>query len=758
MCRGGVGAALGDDPHHIHASFGMSGPTRSSITSKPLPPRTLRSRLGVIPQIQFDWFDRAHVERLVLTRRLGERVQRAVRVPRQVDERVRRLALLEHRLADADAPDRRKPGSRIAASQWIAMTGDPRVCIVSASGQNVFFAEILAAFSGALRRRGLEVVESVDHFAPPQDDLVYMFIPHEYMALVAKSAHPTPDQLRRSIALCTEQPGTKWFETVAEIAAEAGAAVDINPLGAAELRRRDVAATHVPLGYVPEWDAWGGEDVGRGLDVVFMGGYTDRRAEVLNRCASMLRGRTSRLLLVESHVPLRAGTPHFLAGADKAALLREARTLLNVHRSELAYMEWHRVLSAILNGAVLVTEHAMGTEPLVPGEHYISASAGSLPAVLEALLLDEARERAVRHAAYDLVRTSMPEAAMGDGLAEVVIAVAALPAARNGGSPAAAPVPPPRRATDYELAARNDGMDGARMALKHLVVRQRQLERDFRDLRSELRGERHVDRVEHLGPYLAHPRVSVVLTVYNYSDHVADALRSVALSDSRDIELVVVDDASTDDSVAVVRRAQESHPWLPVTLVLRGRNGGLPSARNLGISQARAEYVFMLDADNEVLPAGIRQLAETLDASPEAGFAYGTIEGFGVEGTARLVSWLDWDPARLRYGNYVDAMAMLRRSALDRVGGYADDPTLYGWEDFALWCAMAEAGITGVHVQSFVARYRISPHSMIALTTIDVSAAWATLLRRFPTLGEEPLRASGRLSAGRAASRREAAW
>jgi hypothetical protein len=326
---------------------------------------------------------------------------------------------------------------------------------------------------------------------------------------------------------------------------------------------------------------------------------------------------------------------------------------------------------------------------------------------------------------------------MGDGLAEVVARVATLPPARGGAIPLPSPVPPPRRATDYELASRNDGMDGARMALKHLVQRQRQLERDLRSLRDDLCGTVHVDRVELLGPRIREPRVSVVLTVYNYADYVAAAVRSVALSDTREIELVVVDDASTDDSVALVREAAGAHPWLPVTLVRRARNGGLPAARNLGVRQARADYLFILDADNEVLPSGIRLLAETLDVEPEAGFAYGTIEGFGVEGSASLVSWLDWDPARLRYGNFVDAMAMLRRSAWEQVGGYAEDSSLYGWEDFALWCAMADAGVRGVHTQSFVARYRVSPHSMIALTTIDVSAAWATLLRRFPSLAEE---------------------
>ncbi len=98
----------------------------------------------------------------------------------------------------------------------------PRICLVSASGQNVFFAEILEAFAAALRDQGVVVEASVDCFPPPADDLVYLYVPHEYHPLVEDLAHPTPKQLGRSIALCTEQPGTHWFELTSSIAASAG--------------------------------------------------------------------------------------------------------------------------------------------------------------------------------------------------------------------------------------------------------------------------------------------------------------------------------------------------------------------------------------------------------------------------------------------------------------------------------------------------------------------------------------------------------
>ena len=69
---------------------------------------------------------------------------------------------------------------------------------------------------------------------------------------------------------------------------------------------------------------------------------------------------------------------------------------------------------------------------------------------------------------------------------------------------------------------------------------------------------------------------------------------------------------------------------------------------------------FFLDADNAVYPHGLLRLARVLDAQPDAAVAYGMIAGFGDDD--RLVSAYPWDPERLVFGNYIDAMAMVRRS------------------------------------------------------------------------------------------------
>ncbi len=187
-----------------------------------------------------------------------------------------------------------------------------RVCIVSASGQNVFFAELLEAFADGLVGRGVEVEYSVDCFPRAADDLVCLFVPHEFMPLTHPDAHPTRPQLKRSVAICTEQPGTTWFEGALAVAGQCGAAIDINSLGAKALADRGVRARLVPLGYVPAWDHWGGaDDHERPVGLTFMGTVTERREQALARCAPILQHHRAALYLYETTDPSPGRSPVF---------------------------------------------------------------------------------------------------------------------------------------------------------------------------------------------------------------------------------------------------------------------------------------------------------------------------------------------------------------------------------------------------------------------------------------------------------------
>jgi hypothetical protein len=614
----------------------------------------------------------------------------------------------------------------------------PTVCFVSASCQNIFFAELLDALAAALSDHGVAVERAVDHFPQPRDDLAYAFVPHELLPLLMPDAHPSDQQLRRSVAICTEQPGTPWFDHTVQIARRAGRSVDINRLGVAEQRKLGIEATFLQLGYTPLWDRWhGAADRDRPIDLTMLAGTTPRRLEAIARSAKQLAGRRTELHLPEAFVPHGADSSHFLSGEGKWELLSGAKILMNIHRSELGYFEWQRAVETIANGCVLLSEHSLGFEPLVAGEHFVSVSYDSLDVALGALLNDQELLAGMRVAAYQLLREQLPLSRSITVLAEAIEEVLRHPSApARGRAPVPRPKRPPMPAPEFEsVAEARSEIDVLRMATKQLLLEQREIRKTLHNIELAVEGGvEGQDTVESYGPARDRPRVSVVITAYNYAALVPKAIESVAASEFTDFELVIVDDASSDDSPERIRETLQWSSWMTARVVTRARNEGLAAARNVGAELARGELVFILDADNMIYPHALGRLVRALDEDPDAAFAYGIIEQFGIDGSTGLLSYLAWDPQRLRYGNYIDAMALMRREALLEAGGYVSDARLHGWEDFALWCAFAARGWRGVRVPEIVARYRVAPHSMISITNIDTSVAWTLLLDRFDFL------------------------
>jgi O-antigen biosynthesis protein len=204
--------------------------------------------------------------------------------------------------------------------------------------------------------------------------------------------------------------------------------------------------------------------------------------------------------------------------------------------------------------------------------------------------------------------------------------------------------------------------------------------------------------------------VAVVVPCFNYARYVVETLESVAAQTEPSLELIVVDDCSTDDSAAVVTDWLWRHAGRFVRAVhLRNHsNAGLSLTRNAGFAAAEADLVFPLDADNLLTPDCLRLLHDRLLASGAAA-AHPTLERFGAE--AGLLPALPWDPDRLLHGNYIDAMALIRKSGWSHVGGY--EPMPLGWEDYDLWCLFVEAGLWSAAVPEATARYRVHRRSML---------------------------------------------
>ncbi|WP_260598577.1 glycosyltransferase family 2 protein [Sphingomonas endolithica] len=128
------------------------------------------------------------------------------------------------------------------------------------------------------------------------------------------------------------------------------------------------------------------------------------------------------------------------------------------------------------------------------------------------------------------------------------------------------------------------------------------------------------------------PQVSVIIPVYNRAGTIGAAVRSVLSQTHRDLELLVVDDGSTDDSAAIAERFGDAR----VRIIRLERNCGIPQARNAGLAAARAEYVAWLDSDDVARPTRIEEQLAYLMAHPDVAFVGACAGKMGIEGRGRL--------------------------------------------------------------------------------------------------------------------------
>jgi glycosyltransferase involved in cell wall biosynthesis len=203
----------------------------------------------------------------------------------------------------------------------------------------------------------------------------------------------------------------------------------------------------------------------------------------------------------------------------------------------------------------------------------------------------------------------------------------------------------------------------------------------------------------------------VVIPLFNYAATILEALESVLAQTLPLLDLIVIDDASTDESRHLVQDwlARHAGRFNRTVLLRNTRNAGLGPTRNAGFDAAETPFVLLLDADNRLRPGcAAACLAALSEPGGDAGaaFAYPMIQCFGD--STEVIGTRPFLAARLVGGNYIDAMALVARWAWAAVGGYRDQRL--GWEDYELWCRMAEAG---VQVPEVLAEYRVHARSML---------------------------------------------
>lgn len=212
--------------------------------------------------------------------------------------------------------------------------------------------------------------------------------------------------------------------------------------------------------------------------------------------------------------------------------------------------------------------------------------------------------------------------------------------------------------------------------------------------------------------------VTVVIPVFNCRQYLSEAIESALGQTYKPVEVIVVDDGSTDGSRDVASRYDSVR-------VFRQDHGGLGAARNAAIARASGEYLSFLDADDVWLPGKLDLQLRALAADPSADMVFGHVEEFISpeldEATRRNLRCHEGPMAGMFAGTMI-----VRRSSYDRVG-----PFETGWQvgEFVDWYARAkERGLRSLVLPEIVLRRRLHKSNM-GVRLRDSRADYARILK-----------------------------
>lgn len=202
------------------------------------------------------------------------------------------------------------------------------------------------------------------------------------------------------------------------------------------------------------------------------------------------------------------------------------------------------------------------------------------------------------------------------------------------------------------------------------------------------------------------PLISVIIPAYNYASFLPKAINSVLNQNYRNVEIIVIDDGSTDHT----RSVMEQYPHVQYFFQ---ENAGLSAARNAGIEKAAGDFLVFLDADDWLEPAALEQNITMLQDNPQVAFVSGNyylLRSTGDKPQPISVVVNDHHYIRLLECNYIGmhAAVMFRRWVFQQI---RYDPALRACEDYDLYLTIARK-YPVLHHQKIIATYNFHPSGL----------------------------------------------
>ena len=202
---------------------------------------------------------------------------------------------------------------------------------------------------------------------------------------------------------------------------------------------------------------------------------------------------------------------------------------------------------------------------------------------------------------------------------------------------------------------------------------------------------------------MTQPLVSIVIPSYNQGCFLHEAVESVVNQDYQNLEIIIVNDGSTDNTLEVAHQMVQKYSDKRTIYVIDKKNGGVSSARNAGLAASKGIYVITLDGDDLIEPnylsVGVAALEEH-----DCNLFSCNVQRFGLE------NWI-WEPPiyndyEMRYDNNITTAAIFKRELYEKSGGYKN--AMWVAEDWDFWLNFSRYGVKPLKHETPFIRYRVN--------------------------------------------------
>lgn len=184
------------------------------------------------------------------------------------------------------------------------------------------------------------------------------------------------------------------------------------------------------------------------------------------------------------------------------------------------------------------------------------------------------------------------------------------------------------------------------------------------------------------------PLITIIIPTFNRQQYLLESIKSASNQDSRNYEVMVVDDGSTDGTESIVLSFKDER-----LRYLKRNHAGAVATRNYGIEQSNGEYILWLDSDDILIPNILHRYIDTISANPDADVFYGDLEVFTDDGRSQILKYADYYSEKNLLSHLIlrnifpNPGSLVRKQIYKKNGTY--NPIFTRAHDYEFWCRIA---------------------------------------------------------------------